>query len=315
MSTLKDIALTCRCTISTASRALRGDGRIGADTIARVQAAAKRLGYRPNLAARTLVTGRTRTVLFLTGELSSHTNHLPAEAAAKRCRHHGLDLLVATHHGDAATHRRLIDRIGQGLADGVLVAADAVDRDSVGLRALVRARFPVVFVDRHVPGLVAPVVTTDNAASASALVELLAAAGASWIGDGFSVHNPVEDARSAGVIAACRRLGLRRIAMTEKTALPTHGPIACLSSVSQRLRNLIARGDDPRRPLLAGVFDHWTGDPPSGSQVWIAEQDFAAMAATACDRLALRIEGVTDPTGNAPTFIAPLRIRRCAPPA
>lgn len=93
-ATLHDLAAACACNVSTVSRALHDDARISAEMRAKVHAAAARLGYRPNLAARTLVTGRSGTVWFLLAGLASPTDHLPAEAAARLCRDHGLDLLV-----------------------------------------------------------------------------------------------------------------------------------------------------------------------------------------------------------------------------
>ena len=61
-ATLKDVAQACSVDVSTASRALRGDPRVAPDTVARLRSAADRLGYRPNLAARALRAGATRTV-------------------------------------------------------------------------------------------------------------------------------------------------------------------------------------------------------------------------------------------------------------
>ncbi|MBR1638507.1 MAG: LacI family DNA-binding transcriptional regulator [Treponema sp.] len=59
MVTLKDIAKECKVSFSTVSKALKGDSEISAETQKLVQDMAKKMGYHPNLAARTLRTKRT----------------------------------------------------------------------------------------------------------------------------------------------------------------------------------------------------------------------------------------------------------------
>ena len=60
--TMKDIAQACGVSIITVSKAMRGRPDIGAETRKRVLAKAKELNYRPNLTARSLVTGQSRQV-------------------------------------------------------------------------------------------------------------------------------------------------------------------------------------------------------------------------------------------------------------
>ena len=59
--TIRDIARETGVSVNTVSRALTGKHDIHPKTKIRVIAAAKRLGYTPNLMARSLVQGRTRT--------------------------------------------------------------------------------------------------------------------------------------------------------------------------------------------------------------------------------------------------------------
>ena len=61
-STIKDVASAAGVTAGTVSRALRGDSRVIDSTRRRIIDAAERLGYRPNLQARGLQTGRTGAI-------------------------------------------------------------------------------------------------------------------------------------------------------------------------------------------------------------------------------------------------------------
>jgi DNA-binding LacI/PurR family transcriptional regulator len=56
---IRDVAREAGVSVTTVSHALNGKGRLNADTRRRVREVADRLGYRPNPAARSLVSGRT----------------------------------------------------------------------------------------------------------------------------------------------------------------------------------------------------------------------------------------------------------------
>ena len=56
---IRDVAREAGVSVTTVSHALNGKGRLNPETRSRVQEVADRLGYRPNPAARSLVSGRT----------------------------------------------------------------------------------------------------------------------------------------------------------------------------------------------------------------------------------------------------------------
>ena len=71
MTTLKEIAARCGCSVATVSKALNAMPDIGAETAQRIRDIANEMGYVPNAAARTLKTNRSHTIgllLFLRGE-------------------------------------------------------------------------------------------------------------------------------------------------------------------------------------------------------------------------------------------------------
>ena len=59
---MRDIAKDLGVSVITVSKVLRNHPEVGHDTRERVLARVKELDYRPNLAARSLVTGRTYLV-------------------------------------------------------------------------------------------------------------------------------------------------------------------------------------------------------------------------------------------------------------
>ena len=56
---IRDVAREAGVSVTTVSHALNGKGRLNAETRKRVREVADRLGYRPNPAARSLVSGHT----------------------------------------------------------------------------------------------------------------------------------------------------------------------------------------------------------------------------------------------------------------
>ena len=72
-SSLRDIAEAAGVSIRTVSRVLKGTGSASAAARERVMATAERMGYRPNLVARALRTGRTMEVGVVTGTQDGET--------------------------------------------------------------------------------------------------------------------------------------------------------------------------------------------------------------------------------------------------
>jgi len=148
---------------STVSIVLAGkwNGRVSARTAQAVREAAERLGYRPNLAARNLRLGQTRTVLFVVPTLTS-----PFSAP-----HEAIDgVLASSMASDALTD---------------LVVSPLPSRDHAMVPAGMRERvhdhggeggIPLVMLDSD-PGGVAPTVNVDVADGMRSLVEHLAGLG------------------------------------------------------------------------------------------------------------------------------------------
>ncbi|PQV62914.1 transcriptional regulator, LacI family [Abditibacterium utsteinense] len=70
--TLHDVAQRAGVHVMTVSNALKGTGRMTATTRATICRIAAELNYKPNRAARALVTGRTGAVAVVTGPVSEH---------------------------------------------------------------------------------------------------------------------------------------------------------------------------------------------------------------------------------------------------
>src|SRR2546430_17100767 len=68
--TLRDVARAAGVSTASASRGLAGESNVSAELRSRVLAAARRLGYVPNLAARTLATRRSGLFGMVVGNVA-----------------------------------------------------------------------------------------------------------------------------------------------------------------------------------------------------------------------------------------------------
>ena len=121
--TLRTVAAETGLAVATVSRALNDAPDIGEGTKARVREAARRLGYRPNRAARRLRTGRTQVISLLLGQdpqLMTHTAQL-IHSLAGGLRATGYHLVV-TPVLDGEDPMEMVRYIGEtGSADAVVL--------------------------------------------------------------------------------------------------------------------------------------------------------------------------------------------------
>ncbi|WP_026876672.1 LacI family DNA-binding transcriptional regulator [Jiangella gansuensis] len=170
-TTLADVAARAGVDRSVISRVLSGDPRllIREETRRRVLDAVRDLGYRPNVAARTLRTRRTGTLGLL---IPDYANPVYAEiikgaeaAAAER------DCVLLTGSADAATELdSYLDLLGQGRVDGLLLAGELTSK--AVLDGLTADGLPWLLVNRTMRGEARHVVLDDERAAALAVEHL-----------------------------------------------------------------------------------------------------------------------------------------------
>ena len=121
MATLKDVAKLAGVDVSTVSRALNAGKNVSPETRARVVAAAGKLGYVPNVAARALRKGRTRSIAVLLPRLhlSSFSDILLGIEHAARSL--GYFVPVCLTDDDPAIEREYLVRLRDNRLDGVII--------------------------------------------------------------------------------------------------------------------------------------------------------------------------------------------------
>jgi len=125
--TLHDVARASGVSISTASNALAGRGRVAPETRDRVVATAERLEFRPNALARSFVTGRSYTVGIL-AEHAPGTFSMPVLIGANSALSLS-DLASLTYdaQNDPTLRREYLLRMRTRRVDGVIVVGQGPD--------------------------------------------------------------------------------------------------------------------------------------------------------------------------------------------
>lgn len=175
--TIRDVARLAGVSVSTVSRALNGTGRINGETQERILELARRLEFRPSAIARGLVRRRTATIMCAVPDV---TNLFYAELSreiGRVCRSLGYRLWLADTESDADVEADLLTSVRERYIDGLIITPQA-DTPNRGLyEQLLRERFPIVTVDRELPGFAAPSVIVDNEAIGALAVRHLAQRG------------------------------------------------------------------------------------------------------------------------------------------
>lgn len=186
--TLEMVAAEAGVSRGTASRALNGGHSVSRRALEAVQAAADRLGYRPNLAARSLVLGRSGSVGLLVAETDERLFGDPYFAAMTRAVHRALmavDVQLVLALAQSQPERDRIVRYAAGRhLDGLMIIS-VHGRDPLP-SAIAATGLPVVIggavegAERELPGLCS--VDADNRAGARSAVEHLVARGRCRVG-------------------------------------------------------------------------------------------------------------------------------------
>ncbi|MEU9580739.1 LacI family DNA-binding transcriptional regulator [Streptomyces chilikensis] len=142
--TSRDVAREAGVSQASVSLVMGGkwQGRISAPTAERVREAARSLGYRPNLAARNLRTGRTRTVLLVVPSLTTHFFAGVHTGAARVAAAHGFSIVLYPSPAGVGPARDPFASAPAAL-DGVLASSMAAQ----ALTVLRGDRLPLVMLD------------------------------------------------------------------------------------------------------------------------------------------------------------------------
>jgi len=243
---LREVAAACGVSPATASRALSGAPRVSAQTVARVQEAARRLGYRPNASARALRTARSRFVGLVVTNLENPSYHAVAEVVQRQMAAAGYQLVLSVTGGDPAREREALQVLADHHAEGAVVVG-AHEQTVAQIR---RLDLPAVHLARRPVDPAGDCVLADDLTGARSATARLTGLGHRRI----ALIGGPEEVTSAGERADGYRLGLQDAGLRPAAELIVAGPFVPSTGAAAvaRLLALPAR----RRPTALLVSSH-----------------------------------------------------------
>ena len=322
---MREVAALSGTSLKTVSRVFNSVSTVDPKLVAKVEKAAKKLNYTPNMTAGSLrrTDGKTNTIAVLFEDISNPFSAALHRAYEDIARERGYVVLAASVDEDSARENELVKLFIARRVDGIVIAPAANDHSY--LKQEQRAGVHIGFVDRPAVNLSADTVLSNNREGSKTAVDHLIAYGhkrIAFIGDDSKIYTAKE--RFKGYEIAMKKAGLTinkqhlfagnqsedALLRSLKEALQsTNAPTAIFTG--QNVLTLLAIRALKELKLsnkvaLIGYDDIPAGDLLSPA-ISLVRQDVAEMGRRSAELLFRRIDGYTGPVVEeiVPTTFTP----------
>lgn len=173
--TSQQVADRAGVSISAVSRAFTPGASVSAATLKKVTTAAQKLGYQPNLLARSLMTGRTELIGLVSNNFNNPAFMEIFDLFTRKLQDHGLRPLLANLSGNSDP-AKAVAMLRQYNVDAAIIASSTVSQDFIN--GCVAANIPLVHAFGKPTGHSAiHVVGADNVQGGRLAAETLLQAG------------------------------------------------------------------------------------------------------------------------------------------
>jgi LacI family transcriptional regulator len=172
---LKDIARALDISVITVSKVMRDQPDVAAETRKRVLAKAQELGYRPNLTARSLVTGKSSQVGVIVPTLLHPFFAEVLEGLSSAMKQAGYAVMISSSMEDPVIEEAAIEQLLGHRMDGLIIAS--CNFSPIKFRQLKEQEIPFVLIDRFFPDFRTDFVGVDDRAVGRIATEHLIAMG------------------------------------------------------------------------------------------------------------------------------------------
>jgi LacI family transcriptional regulator len=178
-ATIRDVAAHAGVSIGTASKALNGQGKLRSETRDRVAAAARELGFSPNVLARGLLAGRTYTVGLITTDSFGRFS-IPVMLGAEDALGAGqISVFMCDTRDDPGREQQHLEMLLSRQVDGLIVTGRRIEpRPSIGSSL----GLPVVYAMTQSLDTDEPAILPDDYGGGRLAAERLLATGRTRLG-------------------------------------------------------------------------------------------------------------------------------------
>lgn len=160
---LKDIAEAAGVSTALVSFVLNGkekEYRVGEETAQRILKIAKDMNYQPNLAAKSLRSGKTKTIGLVVSDISNPFFSQLARVLEDEAAKQGYTVLFASSDEDTEKMNRVVANLINKGVDGLMIVPCENSENSIA--SLVKNNIPIVLFDRYFPDINVSYVALNN---------------------------------------------------------------------------------------------------------------------------------------------------------
>lgn len=160
---IHDIAKELNLSAATISFVLNGkadEKKISEDVRRKVSDYIKKVGYQPNMVAKSLRTGKSNIIGMLVEDISDPFFSGISRGIESIAYHHKYKIFFASTENDTEKTKTLIKAFRERQVDGYIMAPPSGVEDEI--MALMEDNVPVIFFDRYLPALNTSSVIIDN---------------------------------------------------------------------------------------------------------------------------------------------------------
>lgn len=190
MATIKDVARIAGVSVATVSRVINNSPKASKSSIESVTAAMKSLGYRPNAAARALVSQSSNTIGILVSDVSDPFFGTLVKAVDNVAQENGKQILIGNGYHHADKERQVIELLINNRCDALVIHSKSLSDEE--LIAFANEVPSLVLINRHIPEIANRCISLDNEKGAYLATEYLIKNGHKNIACIASTHH-IED--------------------------------------------------------------------------------------------------------------------------
>lgn len=206
---LVDIAKELNITKVSVSKALRNHSDISEDTRDKVKKMAKKLGYRPNLVARSLTSSKSKTIGVIIPKVAHFFFASVMEGIYRAAKKNGYEVFLGVSFEDDKQEKKLLETMMEMRVDGLLISLTEQTKDPERFKELSKMGIDLVFFDRGIKDSGFSYIRAEDRKSAKMGVNKLIEMGYSDIAHiaGYG-HSEIGHGRKSGYLDAMKDAGL-----------------------------------------------------------------------------------------------------------
>ncbi|MEM7462945.1 MAG: LacI family DNA-binding transcriptional regulator [Pseudomonadota bacterium] len=174
-ATSLEVAIRAGVSRSAVSRVFTPGASASEKTVEKVRKAAKELGYRPNILARAMVSGKSRIIGLVVAYLENQFYPIALELLSNALQERGYHILIFTAQNSELGVEKVMQDLMDYQVDGIIAASVSLSSDLA--RRAQSSGIPVVLFNRGQDGTDFTNVTSDNMQGGRKVGEFLLAGG------------------------------------------------------------------------------------------------------------------------------------------